>query len=487
MKKIICVLICIISSGCSDFLNVEPREDISISQQFSTLTGTKQALNGAYYQTEALLSDLGFLYADLLGGNITFTPTVSGTNKGIIAIPARVNDFYNFNCVRDDFSFKSYYQDAYEIVYNLNNILLYVSKLTDATDVEKNQIKAEAFALRGLVHFQLAQLFAQTYNYTPDASHKGVVYADKILIGGVDYPARKSVAATYSLIVGDLQQALTLFTANQALAGAKTSYFNAISTKALLAKVALQKRDWTLAKTMANDVIANSGIALMSGENYVTEWEKPSLPVSETILEFSAPINNETGTSSSTVAQFYFLVASGTTLNYGAYSASDDLYLIFDTNDIRRNCFINQAIAVKISSTVFQPQTFRFTKKFQDNAGTQYMRLSEMYLIAAESEARLGNNTAALLSLNTIRQRAGITALTNTTNLLDAVFLERRKELCFEGNLFFDIARFNKNVVRNLGCLAQTCNLDYPNNRFILPIPQSTINVNQNVIQNEGY
>jgi hypothetical protein len=110
-----------------------------------------------------------------------------------------------------------------------------------------------------------------------------------------------------------------------------------------------------------------------------------------------------------------------------------------------------------------------------------------MYLIAAESEARLGNNMAALLSLNTIRQRAGITALTNTTNLLDAVFLERRKELCFEGNLFFDIARFNKNVVRNLGCLAQTCNLDYPNNRFILPIPQSTINVNLNVIQNEGY
>ena len=26
-----------------------------------------------------------------------------------------------------------------------------------------------------------------------------------------------------------------------------------------------------------------------------------------------------------------------------------------------------------------------------------------------------------------------------------------------------------------------------PNNMFILPIPQSTINVNQNVIQNEGY
>lgn len=487
MKKIICVLICVFSFGCSDFLTVEPREDISISQQFSTLTGTKQALNGAYYQTEALLSDLGFLYADLLGGNITFTPTVSGTNKGIIAIPARVNDVYNFNCVRDDFSFKSYYQDAYEIVYNLNNILLYVPKLTDATDVEKNQIKAEVLALRGLVHFQLAQLFAQTYNYTPDASHKGIVYADKILIGGVDYPARKSVAETYNLIVGDLQQALTLFTANQALAGAKTSYFNAFSTKALLAKVALQKRDWTLAKTMANDVIANSGSALMSGASYVTEWEKPSLPVSETILEFSAPINNDTGTSSSTVAQFYFLVAAGTTLNYGAYCASDDLYSLFDTNDIRRNCFINQAIAVKISSTVFQQQTFRFTKKFQDNAGTQYMRLSEMYLIAAESEARLGNNPAALLSLNTIRQRAGLMAITSTTNLLDAVFLERRKELCFEGNLFFDSARFNKNVVRNLGCLALTCNLNYPNNRFILPIPQSTINVNQNVIQNEGY
>jgi len=42
-------------------------------------------------------------------------------------------------------------------------------------------------------------------------------------------------------------------------------------------------------------------------------------------------------------------------------------------------------------------------------------------------------------------------------------------------------------VNRNDGCLSTTCSLDYPSNFFVLPIPQSNINLNANLIQNEGY
>ena len=61
------------------------------------------------------------------------------------------------------------------------------------------------------------------------------------------------------------------------------------------------------------------------------------------------------------------------------------------------------------------------------------------------------------------------------------------RKLCFEKHLFFDIARFHKNVERNSGCIATTCNLNYPSDYFILPIPKNNIDLNSNLKQNEGY
>ena len=110
-----------------------------------------------------------------------------------------------------------------------------------------------------------------------------------------------------------------------------------------------------------------------------------------------------------------------------------------------------------------------------------------MYLIRAEANARLNKPTEALQDLNSIRERANLSALTATANLLEEIFLERRRELAFEGHLFFDIIRFKKDVIRDKGCLANVCNLNYPSNFFILPIPQSSIELNENIQQNEGY
>jgi homoserine trans-succinylase len=110
-----------------------------------------------------------------------------------------------------------------------------------------------------------------------------------------------------------------------------------------------------------------------------------------------------------------------------------------------------------------------------------------MYLIRAEANARMSKQALALIDLNTIRERANLNALNTTTNLLEEIFLERRRELAFEGHLLYDIARYKKNVARDKGCLANVCNLNYPSNFFVLPIPESSIELNQNMQQNEGY
>jgi len=140
-----------------------------------------------------------------------------------------------------------------------------------------------------------------------------------------------------------------------------------------------------------------------------------------------------------------------------------------------------------IINNIEQDLPYYFTKKFQGNAGTSFIRLSEMYLIRAEANARLANMTNALTDLNTIRERSNLLPLEITANVLESIFLERRRELAFEGHLLFDIARYKKDVNRNLGCIANTCNLSYPSNYFILPIPASSTDLNENIQQNEGY
>jgi hypothetical protein len=107
--------------------------------------------------------------------------------------------------------------------------------------------------------------------------------------------------------------------------------------------------------------------------------------------------------------------------------------------------------------------------------------------IRAEAAARLNLNEQALNDLNVIQARADATLSNETDDLLEAVFMERRKEFCFEGHLLYDITRFHKDVERNEGCVATVCNLSYPSNFFVLPIPEDNIQLNSNLEQNEGY
>jgi hypothetical protein len=70
--------------------------------------------------------------------------------------------------------------------------------------------------------------------------------------------------------------------------------------------------------------------------------------------------------------------------------------------------------------------------------------------------------------------------------LVDEVLLERRKELCFEGQRLWDLMRYKKNVVRNQ-CTSSICTINYPNEKVILPIPEAELDANPNMEPNPGY
>jgi hypothetical protein len=78
------------------------------------------------------------------------------------------------------------------------------------------------------------------------------------------------------------------------------------------------------------------------------------------------------------------------------------------------------------------------------------MRASEMLLIKAEAEANLDQATA-LATLNELQtaRDAQLTTTTNKVDLLEAIYVERRKELLGEGVTgMYDLIRLQKPLVR---------------------------------------
>jgi len=124
------------------------------------------------------------------------------------------------------------------------------------------------------------------------------------------------------------------------------------------------------------------------------------------------------------------------------------------------------------------------------------LRLADILLLKAEAYTALGDLTAAADIVKTIRGRVGLGPLsasqTGTQDaMMNAVLNERRLELAFEGQRWFDLVRTGKiyDVLNTLnqrdpGRLAMD---PVTENTVYLPIPQSQVDINPSLVQNPGY
>jgi hypothetical protein len=106
---------------------------------------------------------------------------------------------------------------------------------------------------------------------------------------------------------------------------------------------------------------------------------------------------------------------------------------------------------------------------------TYIIRLADTYLM--EAEALGGNGARAQALLDAVRARVGLPSIPVS---LDAIALERRKELACEGHRWFDLVRTGKasTVLASRGFLA--------GKNEVLPIPIKELE-NSVIVQNIGY
>jgi starch-binding outer membrane protein, SusD/RagB family len=449
--------------SCSHFLEVETLGKVTIPNFFSDMDGARSAVAGMYSLTYNYYSTEFYKYPEVAGNMLDIKAVTSSSDM--------INQ-YNFTSdpEQSTTAVGHIWQKIYQALANANNIIQYQPSLLAKYPTNADELKtimAQSLFIRALCHFDLCRVYAQPYNYTNDASHLGVPVLRQTP-GPDDNVARASVKEVYDFIKSDLLAAEQLFgttTMDDAYHASK------LSVEALLSRVYLYSGDWTNAITYSTSVI--NSLSLSAGDSYINMFTKLNTQ-GESIFRLN-------GTLKSTSLGLFYAPSNPVAI------AADTLVTLFDNSaDIRLQLFKLLDGTTKYATLKYFINATYTTK--EEHYDPIVLRVSEMYLNRAE--AYLNNNDLphAAADLKVIIARAlkkNVTDITvpenDKTALAALIYKERVKELCFEGHNFFDIVRQKMNLKR---CATTNSNVKfkaYPNDWFVLPIPQDELDANTNM------
>jgi hypothetical protein len=457
--------------SCKKLIEIKETDFIDPSKAYSTVEYVEQALMGAY---APLQFEMGYLL------NATLSDEVKTAGEFYNSVTTHEWQYGSQDIVlRDNFTA---YNNYYTVIDRANRVLQAVDK-ADSMRVGDNtlraKLKGEALFLRALSHFELARYYSGNY----DPAGLALIYMKTPTLAP---NARNNMNDYYANLKADLAEAKPLLPNSLA----DINRANRAAVSGLQARIALYMREWTNAVTYSTEYITALPLA--------TKAEFPGLWTDANTRETAFRLTRTTGYLPYTRPGSIFRnTSAGNNIGLVTWAPSSKLWDTYDqTNDVRFAAYLKHEPILAAAGR--QP---RLVNKY---AGTGYataneninqikvFRTGEMYLIRAEAKAELNDATAAN-DLNDLRD-ARITGYVPETfatkaALIDAIMLERFKELAFEGHRFFDLRRRNLPVLRSGTDAPSTTGATLPagNFRFILPIPLNEIQANPLVVQNQGY
>jgi starch-binding outer membrane protein, SusD/RagB family len=463
----------LVFAGCEDFLEKEPVLQQTSELTLSSYEGLNKAVIGAYAP----------LYnADWYGGYFVLSSEMRGGNGKLKPNDAGYQfDAYIWNYTTDNT--EELWSMAYTTIARANNVINSIPAF-EGSEEEKDMLqnyKAECLFIRAIAHFDLVRLYAQPYSHDKSGLGVPVVTETKI-----DQPARNTVEQVYTQVVSDLKEAESLFGDYKREGGADPKGFaTKEAVQALLARVYLFMEDWQNAADYATKVINSGKFQMWTAAQYVTVSDNPDGAWGRE-TEGSEVIFAVYGSLGATAFPGQEGIAYMTNPAFhGDACASNDLLNLYEEGDVRRDLFYSDPDGRAIY------EGYWWTNKYPSKTGdgstnnTPVLRLSEMYLIRAEAihKGASISGVAPVDDYNAIRTNRGLAKQTGTVVLSD-ISDERRRELCFEGHIIYDLARRKEGLVRNDFVAEVNQNIPFPNNKWAVPIPKSEFDGNENMVQN---
>lgn len=444
--------------SCKKLIEIpgNPPTLITRAQQFADSVSVISAVAGVYTYNQGK----GFAYSD---ANFTIA---TGLSSDEISTTASTDNaqFYSYTLTALNNGIIALWQYPYQGMYQVNDILEGITNNSKLSTSFIRQITGEMKVVRALYYFNMVNLFG-----------------DVPLITSTDYSItahlpRAAVEAVYTQITADLTDAVQILPASYPSAGRVRP--NRYAAVALLAKVHLYRGQWQAAYDEADEIIKSNVYSLND------------VPLNDVFLEGSKeaiwqlPVRNS---YQQTAEAQNFVPSTGSTPRY---LVTPFLLDQFEAGDQRRSSWIGTTVVN--NKELNYP--FKYRNKLAANVPLEnYMvfRLGEALLIRAEAAAHSNNLHQALTDVNTIRSRAGLPGSAADVNsqdaVLNAVMHERQTELCFEwGNRWFDLKR-NVTPATSAATVLGAEKSGYHPDAALFPIPQTQIQLNNQLKQNPGY
>lgn len=495
-------------AACS--LDKEPYSSIPEDQALQSARDYSNMRVGLYSPLRGMNSGDVLVMQDIMGDNF----------NAVVGFSNTYGDLYTWTFTPETGYFETIYANNEELMNRANYILdnstpENLRTILDASDDAETDsatiytVIGEAYFIRAYTLYNLAVAFCADYDAsTADNANSGVSYSLTYhpTSASASYPARATLNETYNQIASDLEQAKRYITAD---GEAGSAYVTKDVITALEARIALSKDDYTTAAQKAVEVINTGNYVLASDAETIAAIWQSDLNV-ESIWQLPVPSTSELPNTTGS----HFLQYISTSIPDFIPSAS--LISLFTTADYRVPAYFTVGT---INATNGASGRALLINKYPDHGGVwtalgrsesvRYMtepkviRIAEMYLIAAEAYARLGNVTEGAQYLNEL-ETARIENYTERSfasadGLMQEIKNERRREMLCEGTYIFDLKRWGDgfdrdNEVQNMDfCIyPQMSNgtaLSRPANfnRFTFPIPKHETDANPQVVQNPGY
>ena len=482
MKKNITIIItslmlsAFISCNDNNFLDIDPSTETS-EQALSSPTAATELVNAIYNKpfdwNESTFSWIGV-------SSITSDDADKGSDPGDTGGDKNLLDALTFST--NTISFNEVWEANYQGIARANQALKFLPDLTIEDDL-KNRLIGESKFLRGLFYFRLVKMFGGVplIKGVPNIQNQEDINAAN---------TRVSKQEIYDFIMADLKDAAEKLPVSygtndlgRATKGAALS---------LLAKVNMYQGNWQEVFDLTNQVIGLGIYSLTSDYSHI--WREIGENNSESIFELQGR-----GETPNKGIQGYFVTQGARGAGgwgWGFNTPTEDLANFYEANDVRRDAtiiFRGETLwdGLEVASTVSNPmynqkayvsktqETFN-GNDWETNKNVRILRYAEVLLMNAEAALEVGGDAAT--PLNMVRNRAGLP----NAPLIDkmAVWKERRVEMAFEHDRYFDLVRQGR-----AGEVLRAHGKNFVDGKHeLFPIPQPQIDLSDgNLTQNPGY
>ncbi len=419
-------------TGCDSFLDIQP-----VGKVIPTTAPEFRALITEAYTT--VPDDRGL--ASFRSDEVLLDATMSVNDLGSYL------DIWRWNDDTPDENTATFkWRQFYHVLFIANYVIESEQLMTDGSTSEIRQMVGEAYMLRALMHFNLANLHAPAYTECDPAATKAVPLKLDSDVEGV--LSRNTLEEVYASVLADIDSAEEYLNVDTWDLGLNYR-FNVLSADALRSRVYLYMGRWKDAREASDRVLA----------------------VQNTLANVSAGCPNEYNSVENIVALEQVMSAQYSR----AFKVDRNFYRMYASTDLRRRAYYNQVTSSNILLIKGGSNTYSCT-----------LRVGEMLLNAAEAawhQQAYDEAAEYLLTLQRARFSDGgaaketeVAAMTND-ELLDEILTERARELAFEGHRWFDLRRTGQPRLERT-YKGETYVLEQGDPRYTIRIPSEAITVN---------